>query len=163
METGGQLKPVPAVRIERPTTDDVDAIHALIAREAASNELLPVDKDSIYESLRDFFVARRSDGQPVGTVALHVYTWDLAEVRSFCVEPEWRGCGVGGGLLRAVIAEARTLRIGEVFALTRKPELFEHFRFRRVDKTFLPHKVWKDCLKCPKLLECDEVAVILEV
>ncbi len=163
METGERLKPVPAVRIERPTTDDVDAIHDLIASEAVRNELLPVDKDSIYESLRDFFVARRSDGRPVGTVALHVYTWDLAEVRSYCVAEEWRGLGVGGLLLRQVIDEARYLRIGEIFALTRKPELFEHFGFRRVDKTFLPHKVWKDCLKCPKLLNCDEVAVLLEV
>ncbi len=163
METGERLKPVPAVRIERPTTDDVDAIYDLIASEAARNELLPVDKDSIYESLRDFFVARRSDGTPIGTVALHVYTWDLAEVRSYCVAGDWRGCGVGGTLLRSVIDEARFLRIGEIFALTRKPELFEKFGFKRVDKTFLPHKVWKDCLKCPKLLDCDEVAVLLEI
>ncbi|KPK02509.1 MAG: acetyltransferase, partial [Nitrospira bacterium SG8_35_4] len=24
----------------------------------------------------------------------------------------------------------------------------------------LPHKVWGDCLKCPKFPDCDEVAVI---
>jgi amino-acid N-acetyltransferase len=32
--------------------------------------------------------------------------------------------------------------------------------FRRIDKNELPHKIWSDCIDCPKFPNCDEVAVI---
>ncbi len=163
MEVVEKHRSSPLIRVDRPRTGDVPQMRRLIAEEAATNELLPVSDEELYEGLRDFFVARTSDGKPVGTAAIHVYTWELAEVRSYVVSTPWRGHGVGRLLLEAVIAEARSVGVKKLFAMTRKPDLFSRFGFVRVDQQSLPHKVWKDCLKCPKLLDCDEIAVQLEL
>ena len=34
--------------------------------------------------------------------------------------------------------------------------------FALMDKNLLPHKIWADCVKCPKFPECDEVAMVKE-
>jgi amino-acid N-acetyltransferase len=47
-----------------------------------------------------------------------------------------------------------------VFALTYQAEFFRRIGFERVDKGELPHKVWRDCLKCTKFPNCDETAVL---
>jgi len=52
--------------------------------------------------------------------------------------------------------------VSRVFALTYLPEFFDKFGFRVVDKDELPHKVWADCIKCPKFPNCDEVAVAVD-
>jgi amino-acid N-acetyltransferase len=35
--------------------------------------------------------------------------------------------------------------------------------FRNIDKSELPHKVWSDCINCPKFPDCNEEAMILEI
>jgi amino-acid N-acetyltransferase len=32
-----------------------------------------------------------------------------------------------------------------------------------VDKNLFPHKVWVDCLNCPKFPNCDESALVLDL
>ena len=43
------------------------------------------------------------------------------------------------------------------------PEFFEKAGFGEVEKAVLPHKIWADCLKCPKFPDCDETALMLEL
>jgi amino-acid N-acetyltransferase len=31
-----------------------------------------------------------------------------------------------------------------------------------VEKSTLPHKIWADCLKCPKFPNCEEVALVIQ-
>jgi amino-acid N-acetyltransferase len=50
-----------------------------------------------------------------------------------------------------------------VFVLTYAPDFFRRFGFEMYPKEKLPHKIWADCLNCPKFPDCDEVALILEL
>ncbi len=53
-------------------------------------------------------------------------------------------------------------------AVTMQPKAFELLlylirnRHRAVDKNELPHKVWSDCIQCPKFPDCNEEAMILD-
>lgn len=46
-----------------------------------------------------------------------------------------------------------------VFVLTYIPGFFRKFGFVECSKEELPHKIWADCLDCPKFPNCDEVAL----
>ena len=62
-----------------------------------------------------------------------------------------------------IVREAETLGVKQVFALTYVPEFFSGLGFKEVEKSILPHKVWADCLKCPKFPDCDETAMLIEL
>ncbi|MDR1613079.1 MAG: GNAT family N-acetyltransferase, partial [Planctomycetota bacterium] len=51
------------------------------------------------------------------------------------------------------------LGASEVFTLTYIPDFFRRFGFEEVDRGELPHKVWLDCVKCPKFPDCGETAM----
>ena len=63
----------------------------------------------------------------------------------------------------ACLEEASVLGIEKVFTLTYVPNFFIKRGFYEVDKSQLPHKIWADCLKCPKFPNCDETALMLEL
>jgi amino-acid N-acetyltransferase len=77
------------------------------------------------------------------------------------VEESWQKKGGGRRLVEACLDEAEYLGIGRVFALTYVPEFFNKMGFQEVEKSTLPHKVWADCLNCPKFPDCDENAVAI--
>ena len=99
-------------------------------------------------------------GRIVGTCALHVIWEDLAEVRSLAVDPDCRESGIGRELVEHCLAEAGSLRLRRVFALTYQPDFFSRLGFHPVEKSELPHKVWGHCTKCTKFPDCDEEAVM---
>jgi amino-acid N-acetyltransferase len=141
---------------------DVPKIHTLVNSFAAKGEMLGRSRSELYEGLRDFFVVQQGDAI-IGCSALHINWEDLAEVRSLAVLPEGQGKGLGKSLVNACIEEARSLGIARIYALTYRPEFFEGVGFSKVPKDSLPHKVWGDCLKCPKFPNCDEDAVTMEL
>jgi amino-acid N-acetyltransferase len=87
---------------------------------------------------------------------------ELAEVRSLAVTPELQGYGIGRLLVDACVEEARDRGLSTLFALTRRPAFFERFGFRQAEIVHFPKKVWQDCYVCPRFVECDEVAVVLD-
>lgn len=121
--------------------------------------LLPRSLGEIYDNIRDYFVYDRG-GEIIGVCALHVCWEDLAEIRSLVVEEGARSKGIGGALVEACLREAKDLGIKRVFLLTYQPRYFERFGFRVINKEILPHKIWNECLKCPKFPKCDEVAML---
>ena len=124
--------------------------------------MLPRSLNDTYESLRDFYVWREND-EVVGCAALHV-SWDgLGEVRSLAVREDATRRGIGRKLVQSCLDEARELGMKRVFALTYVPEFFKKFGFVLYAKENLPHKVWTDCLNCPKFPDCDEVALVLDL
>lgn len=155
-----RLEASPVVGYRSATMADLDAIHELIGEAARTTTVLPRTRDSISEHLRDFIVAEQA-GRLIGCGALGVFTRSLAEVKSLVVAPGARGLGIGGGLVRALIEEARRLGVRRVFALTDNPPFFQRQGFNKVDKLTLPHKVWNECIRCPKFLHCTEEAVDL--
>ena len=149
--------------IRRARIRDVRAIQRLVNSYASMGEMLPRSLNEIYERVREFTVWKEGEEEVVGVCSLAVYWEDLAEIRSLAVHRDWGGKGIGKALTRACLEEAASLGIARVFALTYKPEFFTKLGFRVVDKMDLPQKIWKDCLKCSKFQDCDEVAVLLEM
>jgi amino-acid N-acetyltransferase len=147
--------------IGKATLADAKEIRELVNGYADDGLMLPLSLSEVYDRLRDFSVER--DGALLGCCSLRI-VWDgLLEIRSLAVAEAARGHGVGRRLVEACLAEARELGPTRVFALTYIPDYFARFGFARVDKSELPHKVWADCVKCPKFPDCDEVAVVLDI
>ena len=141
---------------------DVKDIQKLLMTFANRGDMLSRSLSELYESLRDFYVVEEN-GVFLGASALHIVWEDLAEVRSVAVTEEAGRKGIGSCLVEACIAEAREIGLRRIFCLTYKPDFFAKHGFKLVDKAELPHKVWGDCIKCPKFPDCDENAMILDL
>ena len=141
---------------------DAEAICSLVNHYAERGKMLHRSFESVYDCLRDFVVAE-ADGRIVGCVAVDVFWADLAEVKSLAVAPERLGQGLGKQLVGAGIAEARRLGIARLFALTYEKDFFASLGFEVVDRDCLPEKVWRECIGCPKVDACDEIAMILRL
>lgn len=144
--------------LRRACVEDVDGIHALIDRASQVTTVLPRTRDSIAENLQGFIVAVEG-GRIVGCGLLAIFTRELAEIKSLVVDETLRGQGVGGKVVRALVEQARRLGIRRVFALTDSVPFFVRQGFREVSKATLPHKVWGECIRCPKFFNCNEDAV----
>jgi len=148
--------------IRKAQISDVKEIQKLLMTFANRGDMLSRSLSELYESLRDFYVVEEG-GVLLGAAALHIVWEDLAEVRSVAVTEDAGRKGIGSRLVQACIAEAREIGLKRIFCLTYKPDFFAKHGFLLVDKAELPHKVWGDCIKCPKFPDCDENAMILDL
>jgi amino-acid N-acetyltransferase len=148
--------------ISKAQIADVKDIQKLLMTFASRGDMLSRSLSELYESLRDFYVVKEG-GVLLGAAALHIVWEDLAEVRSVAVSEDAGRKGIGSRLVQACISEAREIGLKRIFCLTYKPAFFAKHGFRLVDKAELPHKVWGDCIKCPKFPDCDENAMILDL
>jgi len=144
--------------IRKAKLSDVEKIHELVNYYAEKGLMLSRSRNALYEYIRDFAVAEL-DGEIVGIGALHILWIDLAEVRALAVKESLFGEGIGRKLVDFFINEAKELDIPKVFTLTYQPEFFGKCGFDVVDKENMPHKVWKECIHCPKFPNCDEVCL----
>ena len=146
----------------KPTFADVDEIYDLIAGYAAQGFMLPKPYNVLYETLREFVVAEDESKKIVGVGALHL-TWnELAEVRSMAVHPDFSRKGIGSEIVKKLLEEGRAVGVKKFFTLTYRPEFFKSLGFELTTKESLPHKIWKECIDCPKFANCDEIALTLE-
>ena len=148
--------------IRNARLDDVETIRALINEYAEQEIMLFRSLADLYDSLRDFQLYE-IDGEVVGCCALNIVWGDLAEVKSLAVKPGFQGKGIGSQLLQAIIAQARELHLPKVFTLTLEPKFFTKAGFAQVEMDSLPHKVWSECVHCPKQDKCDEIAMTLSL
>lgn len=148
--------------IRKARLSDMVGVKSLIDSAVSDNAVLPRTLIELCESVRDFHIYLEHE-QLLGCCALHVDMQNLAEVRSLVVQADRRGCGIGSVLVRACLEEAAALGVERVYALTRSPKFFEREGFLLIDKHELPSKVFRDCVRCPKFPDCDEVAVIRNV
>lgn len=145
--------------VRKATLRDAPAIRRLVNAFAQDGKMLPLSFNQIYERLRDFWIVE-SCGKVAGCVALKIIWKDLGEVRSLAVNYRFQKQGLARVLMEKLLEEAKNLGLKKVFALTYVPEFFEKFSFERIPKGKLPHKIWLDCINCPKFPRCDEVAVL---
>lgn len=160
------------VMIRDARMNDVKAIYDLLKYYSEKDLLLGRSLSSLYDQLRDFKVFVAQGPKPgylekagevlVGVGALHVCWENLAEIRSLAIAEAFQGEGVGRKIVAACLAEADNLGITRVFTLTYQPGFFQKLGFRFIDKGELPHKVWSDCIHCPKFPDCNEEALIWE-
>lgn len=148
------------MKIRKAKITDIKQIHKFVNEFAKKEEMLPRALNELYEGIRDFFVYEE-DGIIKGVCALRILWEDLAEIRSLAVREEYQRLGIGKSLIKRCLKDAKDIGIKKVFALTYQPEFFKKLGFIEIDKAKLPHKIWGDCLKCPKFPECDEHAVII--
>ena len=137
---------------------DAFVIEHLVEVHVPDGTLLPRSLSEICENIRDFIVIEH-EGEIVGCGALHLYGMHLAEVRTITISVKAKGKGAGRLLIDALMAEARRQSVTCVCLFTRIPEFFGRLGFQAVEKEALPDKIHKDCLKCPRLNACDEIAM----
>lgn len=148
--------------VRRAKIIDVPDMVKLINIYAQKGEMLGRPMIELYESIRTFVVAEE-DGKLVGCGSLAVIWNDIAEMRTVAVNADYHGRGIGRKIVRALIEDAQELQVPRVFCLTYQPGFFKKMGFYDIDKHELPHKVWKDCINCPKFPDCDENALILHL
>lgn len=139
---------------------DAFAIEQLIQVHVGDGTLLPRSLSEICENIRDFIVVE-NEGEIVGCGALHLYGMHLAEVRSITVTNRSKGRGAGRVLIDALLKEAKKQSVTCVCLFTRIPDFFAKMGFVEVEKEALPDKALKDCVKCPRVNACDEIAMYI--
>ncbi len=150
-------------KIRKARLCDAGEIHALMQPFVAQGVLLPRGLAYLCENIRDFLVIEAGDRRIVAAGALHFLDEDLAELQSLAVLAARQKSGLGRRLVKALLAEARRHRIWKVFALSHAPEFFTALGFTITDIGCLPRKYMRDCVHCPKLRGCHQVAVIRDV
>jgi amino-acid N-acetyltransferase len=146
-------------RVRKATIRDIRPILAIINAYAAQGLMLSRTEFDMSENIRDFSVLYE-DEILVGCGALHFYTPTTAEIRSLAVAPAGKGRGIGRAIVESLEEEARENDLEAVFAFTYVSKFFARLGFQEVERGELPLKAWKDCLRCPKFQNCDEIAVL---
>ena len=147
------------VRTRNAILPDVEQIYSIIHPYSQSGTLLPRAMAELNENVRDFVVAEDA-GKIIGCGALHLYGMHLAEVRTIAVDPVAKGRGAGRKVVEALLEEATRQHVACVCLFTRIPDFFGHLGFTVARREELPDKIYKDCVHCPNLFACDEVAMV---
>ncbi len=119
--------------------------------------------ENVYDSLREFLVGTDGSGEVLGCAAVDIFWADLAEIKSLAIRPENCRQGIGRTLVAAAAEDARKLGIKRLFALTYEKEFFAKHGFEIIDRQELPEKVWRECIACPKVDACDEIAMMRQL
>lgn len=148
--------------IRKAKINDIKQIQNLINFFARQDMMLARSLNELYENIRDFWVFDQNK-KVLGCAAVHISWDDLVEIKSVAVNKDYQRKGIGKKLVKVCINEARQLGAKKVFVLTYKPEFFRKFGFRKIQHSDLPHKIWAECIKCPKFPGCDEVALLKNI
>jgi amino-acid N-acetyltransferase len=149
--------------IRKANLSDVKAIQKLINGYAEERRMLSRSLNHLYEHIREFFVYEDEAGEIKGCCASHI-TWDnLAEIKALAVSKDAGQKGVGRMLVEKCIEDSKAIGVSQIFALTYVDGFFVKLGFKIINRDDLPHKVWRECIHCPKFPDCDEMAVIKEV
>jgi len=81
-------------------------------------------------------------------------------VRSIAVWPQAKGGGAGRKLIDALLEQASRQEVTCVCLFTRIPEFFARMGFSVAAREEIPDKLYKDCHRCPRQHNCDEVAMV---
>ena len=138
---------------------DIGPLLNLINGYAAKGIMLPRTEFELSENVRDFSVLY-SGKELLGCGALHFYSPTVGEIRSLAVAEQAKTQDAGRLIVNSLVSEARDYELQAVFAFTYVPGFFQKVGFSEVERGELPLKAWKDCLRCPKFQNCDEIAVL---
>ena len=152
------------IEIRTATINDVDAILELTNKNAAAGLMLPRSKYKIINMIYNFLVAIESEtGELAGCAALTPLWTDMAEIMSLSVADGHQGEGVGRKMVEGLLKRAKDFGFPKVISLTYQVEFFKKLGFKVTDKDDFPRKMWRECLECPKLEQCDETAMFINM
>ena len=146
------------ITIRNAKLSDAVKISELIEKHAKNEKMLAMPSELIIERIRDYFVAVK-DSNIIGCCAVAFFSEKLAEIRSLAVANEYMNMGIGKRLIGKAEQILKEEGIEYAFALTVNPDFFIKMGYEKSDKDKYPLKIWKDCVKCPKIMKCDEIAV----
>ncbi|NLK66801.1 MAG: N-acetyltransferase [Campylobacteraceae bacterium] len=139
---------------------DIKSMQEMVKEEIQKGVILPRSDSEVANAIRSYTLAFY-EGELVGYASLHIYSVELAEIRSLVIKDGHRGKGIGSGLIERLLEEARYQEINKVFALTYRDSFFKRLGFKEISKEELPdQKIWADCIKCKHFPVCNEIAVI---
>jgi amino-acid N-acetyltransferase len=148
--------------IRKAKLGDVPDLHRLINYYVGERIMLTRTLPDLYENVWEFTVAEE-EGKLAGCGALKLYSQEIAEIRSLCVDAALKSKGIGREVMECLLAEAEGFGLKTVFALTVAPTFFEKLGFREVPRERFPTKVWRDCLRCDRYASCNEKGVTLDL
>jgi len=148
--------------IRKAILPDVEKMIDLVNYYADKGMMLSRSRSMLCENIRDFVIIEEDD-EIIGIGALHVLWNDLAELRTLAVKEEMVKQGVGRQIVNSILEEAKALKIQKVFTLTYQPGFFEKMGFTIIEKETMPHKVWTDCINCPKFPNCNEICLEINI
>lgn len=151
--------PSAETRVRNARLADASAISHITAGYAGQGLMLKRPAENIIEDIRNFFVAEYQ-GHVIGCCAIAFYTVRLAEIRSLAVLEEFKGTGIGRLLVKKAEQVLTEEGVREVFVLTLNPGFFSSMGYSEIEKEYFPQKIWRDCTNCPKLMACDEIAMV---
>ena len=141
--------------LRKPTVADVPAMQTLMAPHILTEELLPRTRLSIVKGLRDYTLVESDEGL-VGLASVSLVDVHLAEIGAVvCAKPE-----LLEELITAVLTEARSMGVDRAFILAADPTPYEALGFERAEMAALPEKRDRQCLRCPRLPRCRQVALV---
>jgi len=144
----------------RPAQEkDIDPIHSLISHYALQGVILERSREDIHDNLENFLVAEDS-GIVIGAATFYDYGETLKEIRSFAIDENYHGRGIGSSLLKKIVERIDRKDSTRIFTLTYKPEFFSKNGFTVVSKDDFPEKIWKDCRNCQDWDNCGETALV---
>lgn len=114
------------IEICAATLADLPAVKAML-------EFAELPSDGVDDHLRTFVVAR-DDGRVIGCGGAETYSF-AALLRSICVQPEYRGTGLGRRIVRQLLDRLASRGLREFYLLTTSSE--EYFKkrgFRTIDR-----------------------------
>lgn len=141
---------------------DAAQILELVNGYATEGLMLPKAPYDVYRNIQNFFVVEK-DEKIIGCARLSIASKDLAEVASLAVLKDQNKLGIGRKLVEACLERAKYLGLEKVFTLTYQCAFFEKCGFEKIKRDDLPHKVFGECLNCPKAECCDENAYIISL
>ena len=109
---------------------DVDQIAAL--QQSARPDCLPMEREEIRRHLDEFEVIHDSESRVIATAVLcFIGVW-CGELRSLVVSAEWRGQGLGLGLVERIVGRSRAAQL-ELVCVTRQRDFFRRLGFHDID------------------------------
>lgn len=150
------------IEVRKAKVSDVDAIYEMINVYSEQMILLPRTRESLFQNLQAIYVAVL-DNKVVGSASLSILDKQLAEIRSLVVDIEMSKRGIGKLLVDQVIEETKRIGIDKLISLTYQVQFFQKCGFEVTVKETMPQKLWKDCINCPKMPSCDEIAMVYKI
>jgi len=151
------------LKVRKAILKDIPRMQQIAQNEVKKGIILPRSDDEIATNIRSYTLIEIED-KIVGFGALHIYSPNLAEIRSLVVDEEYRGRGVGKEVVQKLLKEAKELGVKEVLVLTYEPQFFKKLGFMEIEKEKVPdHKIWTDCIKCVHFPICNEISLIYKI
>ena len=146
--------------IRPATTDDAEALNALISGHQREGHLLPRNLDELRRNAKRFIVCDVA-GEITACAELAPLSAEVAEVRSLVVARHFRRVGLAARLVDELRKRAKATGYETLCAFTHDARFFVRQNFSIVPHLMVPEKITTDCLSCPLFRKCGQYAMVL--